>query len=195
MLSANGLRRMEATDLAELIRPAGFHKRKAQTLKSVSNFMAEFGDEMSGAEFESTCSLRRRLLEIHGVGEETADAILLYALDRTTFVADAYTRRLFTRLGVTPVSWGYEKCRLFSHEAVATGPEAICRVPRTDRESRRGYMPRDSELQRVSAAGPVPYRAGRGVGFTSGPQTFEVIAGFTCYWRPARRQLCRRSSG
>ena len=123
LLSADDIRRMEATDLAELIRPAGFHKRKAQTLKSVSNFMAEFGDEMSGAEFESTCSLRRRLLEIHGVGEETADAILLYALHRPTFMADAYARRLFTRLGVTPESWGYEKCRLFSMKQLPLDPK------------------------------------------------------------------------
>ena len=97
-----------------VVRPAGFHQRKAHTLRLLAEFLAGFGEELSGAIDESTCSLRRRLLAIHGIGEETADAILLYALGRPTFVADGYARRLFARLGIMPDGISYAGCRAYA---------------------------------------------------------------------------------
>ncbi len=101
-------------DLADVIRPAGFQRRKALTLKALSEALGEFGDDLSGAAGETTCSLRKRLLAIHGVGEETADAILLYAFSRPAFVADGYARRLFARLGLMPDGCSYAPCRTYA---------------------------------------------------------------------------------
>ena len=61
--------------------------------------------------------LRRELLSVNGIGEETADAILLYALGKPSFVIDAYTRRLFNRLGIVPDSESYSAFqRMFSED-------------------------------------------------------------------------------
>ena len=114
LLSAAAIRVTTLENLAEVIRPAGFHQRKALTLKALAEILAGFGDDLSGAVGEGTCSLRRLLLAIHGVGEETADAILVYALGRPAFVADAYARRLFVRLGLVPDGCGYAECREYA---------------------------------------------------------------------------------
>ena len=114
LLTAAVIRGMAQEDVADVIKPAGFQQRKALTLKGLSEMLAEFGDDLSGAEGVDTCSLRRRLLAVHGVGEETADAILLYALGRSTFVADGYARRLFSRLGLVPDGWSYAECREYA---------------------------------------------------------------------------------
>lgn len=58
-----------------------------------------------------TSSLREVLLEVHGVGPETADDMLLYALQRPVFVVDAYTRRIFSRLGIIQGNEHYETIR------------------------------------------------------------------------------------
>jgi endonuclease-3 related protein len=80
--------------LAPLIRPSGFYKTKAQYLFNLTKFVIEnYGglEKMKKAEFEE---LRKKLLELKGIGPETADSILLYALDKPIFVIDEYTRRL-----------------------------------------------------------------------------------------------------
>ena len=119
LLSASSIRGMAQEDVADVIRPAGFQRRKALTLKSLTEVLAEFGDDLSGAEGESTRSLRKRLLAVHGVGEETADAILLYAFGRATFVADGYARRLFARLGLVPERWSYAERREYAMSQAA----------------------------------------------------------------------------
>ena len=64
---------------------------------------------------EDGAKLRRELLGVKGIGEETADAILLYALEKPSFVIDAYTRRLISRLGIAPNSEAYSAYqKLFS---------------------------------------------------------------------------------
>ncbi|MCI0399727.1 MAG: endonuclease III domain-containing protein [Gammaproteobacteria bacterium] len=96
--------------LAELVRPAGYFNVKARRLK---NFCAWYL-EQGGYEVLSslaTPDLRRRLLSVNGIGRETADDILLYAFNRPVFVIDAYTRRLFTRLGHICGSEDYETLR------------------------------------------------------------------------------------
>ena len=70
---------------------------------------------------EETEALRRRLLGIKGLGPETADDILLYAFKRPVFVIDAYTRRLFARIGVIQGDEAYEKLRYVFESAL--GPD------------------------------------------------------------------------
>jgi len=96
-LGAEGLGKMNIRRLEELIRPSGYYRQKAKKLKAfVRFFLKEFGGsilKMKGVE-------RADLLRVHGIGPETADSILLYALDRPTFVVDAYTKRIGSRVGL-----------------------------------------------------------------------------------------------
>lgn len=86
--------------LAQIIKPCGFYKLKARRLKNLLRFLMENynGDValLSNRNLK-TAELREKLLEIKGIGPETADSILLYALNRPVFVVDAYTRRVFSR--------------------------------------------------------------------------------------------------
>lgn len=90
-------------DLAELIRPAGYFNVKTKRLKALCRFLLDAGVADRPEALAGTAplpTLRRELLAVNGVGEETADSILLYALGQRSFVVDAYTRRIFTRLGL-----------------------------------------------------------------------------------------------
>ena len=97
-LSIEGLRQVSVEKLAELIRPSGFYTRKAPALKAfVAMLDAEFDGSLDSLAAEPTDALRRRLLALPGVGPETADAILLYALGHAVPVADEYLRRIAER--------------------------------------------------------------------------------------------------
>jgi endonuclease-3 related protein len=97
-LTVDGLRSLPLEDLKRLIQPSGFYSRKAPALKA---FVAMLDEEFSGSldrlAASSTDALRKRLLALPGVGPETADAILLYALGHPVPVADEYLRRITER--------------------------------------------------------------------------------------------------
>lgn len=97
-LTIKGLRALPLERLQELIRPSGFLTRKAPALKAfVSMLDAEFGGSLERLAAVPTAELRTRLLALPGVGPETADAILLYALGHAVPVADEYLRRIVER--------------------------------------------------------------------------------------------------
>ena len=96
--------------LAQLIRPSGYFNIKAKRLKNLCVWIDENGGEARLAVID-TASLRSSLLEVNGVGPETADDILLYAFERPVFVIDTYTRRLFTKLGLIEGNEHYEALR------------------------------------------------------------------------------------
>ena len=97
-LNAKILHEMPVKDLALLIKPAGYFNVKAKRLKEFLNFLANhYKGSMKKMEAECARSLRQRLLEVKGVGPETADSILLYALNKPVFVVDAYTKRVLHR--------------------------------------------------------------------------------------------------
>lgn len=102
-LSPRTLLALPTPVLAALIRPAGTYQVKARRLQALCAFLDRHGiadnPERLGAG-QALRAVREALLAVHGIGEETADAILLYALDRPSFVVDAYTRRIFGRLGL-----------------------------------------------------------------------------------------------
>jgi endonuclease III related protein len=111
VLSAEALHEMEKERLAELIRPSGFFNVKSDRLKEFVGWMLDrYGslDAMFNGEWQP---LREELLAVRGIGRETCDSILLYAGDKPSFVVDAYTRRLFSRLGLVGESAGYEELR------------------------------------------------------------------------------------
>lgn len=116
-LSCRAILALPAHELAALIRPAGYFNLKARRLKALCDFLARQGVAEHPAELARLAPLTRLralLLEVHGVGEETADSILLYALGLPSFVVDAYTRRIFGRLGLVPERAAYREVqRLF----------------------------------------------------------------------------------
>jgi endonuclease-3 related protein len=97
-LTIEGLRAISVGELRRLIRPSGFHTRKAPALKAFAAMLdAEFEGSLDRLAAESTPALRHRLLALPGVGPETADAILLYALGHAVPMADEYLRRVAER--------------------------------------------------------------------------------------------------
>ena len=115
-LSPYAIRAMDAETLASIIYSSGFYNAKAQRLKALVRYIGDaYDDDIESMRAEDGVKLRRELLAVRGIGEETADAILLYALGKPTFVIDAYTRRLFNRLEITPESENYSAYqRMFS---------------------------------------------------------------------------------
>lgn len=97
-LSINGLRKLPLEQLTDAIRPSGFAGRKAPALKAFVNLLdAEFNGSLKTMAAAHTPELRLKLLALPGVGPETADAILLYALGHATPMADEYLRRIVER--------------------------------------------------------------------------------------------------
>ncbi|MDD5119716.1 MAG: endonuclease III domain-containing protein [Candidatus Omnitrophica bacterium] len=98
LLDAEKIYKLPSKKLSGLIRPAGYYNIKAARLK---NFLKFFFDNYS-LSLEKISSvdlgtLRRQLLGVNGIGQETADSILLYALNKPIFVVDAYTKRILLR--------------------------------------------------------------------------------------------------
>lgn len=100
LLDPQALYGVPVEELEELIRPAGYFRVKARRLRSLLEFLVERYDGSLEAMFGvGLPDLRRELLEVNGIGPETADSILLYAGELATFVVDAYTHRVFSRHG------------------------------------------------------------------------------------------------
>lgn len=108
----NKLARMEPEAIAPHIRSAGYFNLKARRLRSVADFFAPGGgDRFKTLNAMDDEPLREALLGVWGVGRETADSILLYALGRRSFVVDAYTLRVGRRHGFLAENDGYEVAR------------------------------------------------------------------------------------
>jgi endonuclease-3 related protein len=127
-LSLHGLRGLGLDELQRLIRPSGFFTRKATALKAfVAMLDAEFAGSLDVLASAPTGALRERLLALPGVGPETADAILLYALGHPVPVADEYLRRIAERhrlLASASGRNGYEALAGLTRRAFAGDPAA-----------------------------------------------------------------------
>ena len=100
VMETHALYALRAEELAELIRPAGYFQVKAKRLRNLLKFVIDEYDGSLDAMFRTDlATLREQLLGIHGIGPETADAILLYAGGLSTFVVDTYTHRVLARHG------------------------------------------------------------------------------------------------
>ena len=99
-LSVRGLSNISEKKLAKLIRPSGYYNVKADRIKIFLNFLNACYNGSIGRMFKTDlCQLREELLALKGIGQETADSILLYAGDKPVFVVDAYTKRVLLRHG------------------------------------------------------------------------------------------------
>lgn len=99
LLDLESLLKTEPEEVKALMAPAGYYNVKYERLMSLLSFLEGYGTDLEGLQTLPLEELRAGLLEVKGVGPETADSILLYAFERPVFVVDAYTRRLFSRLG------------------------------------------------------------------------------------------------
>ena len=98
LLCPEGILKIDDRILADLIRPAGYYNIKTQRLKSFVRFLhEEYKSDLDKMFAEDLWYLRGKLLKVKGIGEETADSILLYAGNKPIFVIDTYTRRILQR--------------------------------------------------------------------------------------------------
>jgi endonuclease-3 related protein len=129
-LTIDGLRSLPLESLKELIRPSGFYTRKAPALKAfIAMLDAEFDGSLERLAAAQTADVRKRLLALPGLGPETADAILLYALDHPVPVADEYLRRITIRhqLVEPPPAKnrkGYEEMVKLTRDAFSRDPDS-----------------------------------------------------------------------
>ncbi|MFA0158764.1 endonuclease III domain-containing protein [Vibrio sp. 10N.261.46.A3] len=116
-LDPRSIAEMELDDLAQKIRSSGYYNQKAIKLKAVTEWFSKYQYDMSVVREQDKDQLRKELLEVKGIGGETADAILVYAIGKPSFVIDAYARRIFTRNGLD-VPKSYEKFRALMESVI-----------------------------------------------------------------------------
>jgi endonuclease-3 related protein len=108
LFEPHALLREDVETIAGLIRPSGYYNIKTQRLRAFLQFLNdEYHSNVQAMFDRDIWALRSQLLNIRGIGEETADSILLYAGGMSIFVVDAYTKRILQRAGMITESWGY----------------------------------------------------------------------------------------
>lgn len=117
LLSFERLSRVPRARLSSLLRSSGTYNVKGRRLRAFLAFLgAEYQGRVDGMRAELPPVLRRKLLAVPGIGPETADAIALYAAEHPLFVVDAYTRRVFERLGSLRGGETYDEVQSFFSE-------------------------------------------------------------------------------
>ena len=122
-LNPEALRTRSLDELAALIRPSGYFNAKARKLRALGEYLGEYEDDIEALfGSQSLNKLREELLGLHGVGPETADSMLLYAGNLPSFVIDAYTMRVLSRLGIIDADERptYEAVRALFYKALPT---------------------------------------------------------------------------
>ncbi len=101
LLSIESLALADITAIEDCIRPSGFYRQKAGRLKALARYLLEgYSGDLNEFFARDTHIIRKELLSLAGIGQETADSILLYADKKLKFVIDAYTFRTFKHLGL-----------------------------------------------------------------------------------------------
>ncbi|OEU70024.1 MAG: endonuclease [Desulfuromonadales bacterium C00003093] len=113
-LEVESILTLDKESLEQLIRPSGFFRQKAERLQLFCQHLRQFHQDRLELLLQQPLTIaRRELLALKGIGPETADSILLYAGQRPSFVVDAYTGRLFKRLGHLEGAEKYAQIRDF----------------------------------------------------------------------------------
>jgi endonuclease-3 related protein len=122
VLTVSGVRNIPLADLEALVRPSGYFRQKARRLKTFVDFLdCRCGGSLTRMFRQPTEKLRAELLDLDGVGPETADSILLYAGQHAVFVVDAYARRIFERHAILEAKANYESVRQLVERALGAG--------------------------------------------------------------------------
>lgn len=118
-LTARKLHEMPINELVQLIRPAGYFNVKAGRLKAFMDFiMSRYNGNIENMRKEDMQTIREKLLSVNGIGPETADSILLYALDKPVFVIDAYTKRVLSRHDIMEHHRSYDDFQGLFHSSL-----------------------------------------------------------------------------
>ena len=124
LLSSRRMMGAPVDRIASLIRPAVYYNQKALKLRAFLDFLADrYGGDLDRLLEEPLPELREHLLSIRGIGPETADSIVLYAAKKPSFVVDAYTKRLLTRLSLVDPNAGYDGIRALFTSALPADAE------------------------------------------------------------------------
>src|SRR6267143_1952060 len=122
LLTISGIRRTPQRKLEQLIRPAGYFRQKAQSLKTFVRFLEErYSGSFKRMFAQPTAELRDELRALNGVGPETADSILLYAGNHPVFVVDAYTRRILERHQIVSSTSSYNEIQQLFEQTLGEG--------------------------------------------------------------------------
>ncbi len=159
-LSLEGSRRTPLPELEQLIRSSGYFRQKAARLKLVVEWLDQrYQGSLELMFRQPTGRLREELLELKGVGRETADTLLLYAAQHEIFVVDAYTRRVFERHELIAPSATYDEIRLLVESALLDTPDLgtqssnsamTVKLPRVHEPSVMSEMARSGRAQTLN---------------------------------------------
>lgn len=116
LISESKLNKLDLDELAQIIRPSGFFNQKAIKIQNMLQFLQK--NPISSLKKLKINVLRQNLLDIKGVGPETADSIILYAFKKPIFVNDAYTKRLLSRIGSIPEKSNYDFIQNLFHSQI-----------------------------------------------------------------------------
>jgi endonuclease-3 related protein len=134
-LSVRGIRRASLAELERLIRPAGYFRQKAKRLKVFVAFLdQQYAGSLAKLFARPREELREELLDLHGIGPETADSILLYAGNHPVFVVDAYTRRILARHEILPEKAAYEEIQELFERALAPVAQSVADSGETENQ-------------------------------------------------------------
>jgi endonuclease-3 related protein len=117
-LNPLALYNLNIDELAQLIKESGFYRLKAKRLKNFLEYFKQYDFDLEQLKKKSLQELREELLNIDGIGKETADSILLYALDKPIFVVDNYTKRFGYRFGILKKDLEYDDIRNIFEETL-----------------------------------------------------------------------------
>lgn len=122
ILSPEGLNKTSDKRLSQLIKPSGYYNLKTKRIRAFLDFLFDHcHGSLEMIKNKKTSKLRELLLSIYGIGPETADSILLYALEKPVFVVDAYTKRVLSRHNILNHDASYEEYQNLFHNEL--GPD------------------------------------------------------------------------
>lgn len=104
--------------LQEAIRPSGFYKNKSRSIYDMYQWLQQYDFDLDKINHAHQHQLRKQLLQMFGIGYETADVLLLYVFDRVEFIADKYAQKLFSQMGIHHLS-DYKKMK----DAITLAPD------------------------------------------------------------------------
>jgi len=164
-LSLAAMRDLPLGKLQALVRPSGYFRQKAKNLKTFIAFLdKKYSGSLDRMFAQPTEKLRAELLELNGVGPETADYILLYAGNHPVFVVDAYTRRIFERHGLAGAKTCYEEIRQLIETTLSSAEAGALLVGQAGADPRHPL----SRMSRRSARGPQLARGPQQARFSPG---------------------------
>lgn len=117
LVSLEKVHEIPINELATIIRSSGYYNAKAKKIKSFVDYVYDnYNGIICDLLKQPITKLRNELLEIYGIGNETADDIILFASNKPSFVVDTYTLRIFSRIGLIQEKLDYSTAQKFFHE-------------------------------------------------------------------------------